>query len=300
MNSNPIRVDINFDRPGFGRFFVAWVFLGEVNLVVDTGPASCADNLLNALDSLGVDRVDRVLLTHIHIDHSGGLAAILARYPEARVICHDKGLKFLVNPTKLWEGSVKVLKDLAEDYGPPPPVAADRLVSHLQADLDGLTVLETPGHAPHHLSFTWQGRLLSGEAAGNLLEVDGRPYLRPATPPRFFMPEALASVDKLLALPDGPVHYAHYSWVEQAHPMIQRYRDQLFRWEDIIARAAGDEVGESIPSPELTRRVIQALLDEDPELADFKKMDLSVQNREKNFMANSVRGFLGYLKEKQS
>ncbi|MDA8126145.1 MAG: MBL fold metallo-hydrolase [Deltaproteobacteria bacterium] len=264
-------------------------------MVVDVGPARTADRLLAALRAAGVARVDYVFLSHIHIDHSGGLAPCLEAYPMARAVCHAKGLRFLVDPEKLWQGSRQVLGRLAEAYGPPAPVPADRLIPHDCFPAEIAAIVETPGHAPHHLSYRLDGRLFSGEASGNLFHIQGRQYLRPATPHRFFLPEAEASVDRLLSLPDQPIHVAHFGRAESSHDVLGRFRAQLHRWHEIVRRTAADANG--VERPELETRCVEALISGDPEMAAFGLMSEAARERERFFIANSVRGYLGYIEE---
>lgn len=292
MNGHPLQIEIKQDRPGFERFTGSWVCTGDINVVVDVGPACSAQRFIKALSDRGVTSVDYVLLSHIHIDHAGGLADFLEAFPTAKAVCHAKGLRFVVDPSKLWAGSLQVLGELAEYYGPPRPVASDRLIPHTEVDLEGLTVVETPGHAPHHLSYVWRDRLFAGEAAGNLFDVRGRLYLRPATPTRFFLPEAAASVDRLLALGDYPIYYAHFDHAESSRLMLARFREQLLRWRDIIR----DEWTEE-PAKDLIPRCVDALLRRDHEIAAFERMDAETQARERWFIGNSVKGYLGFLQE---
>ena len=49
----------------------------------------------------------------------------------------------------------------------------------------------------------------------------------------------------------------------------------------------------------LVNRCINALLENDPELAAFKKLDLDFQKREKTFLTNSVNGFIDYFREQE-
>ncbi len=295
MDNAPIHIEIKQNLPGFDRFIGVWFVPGDVAALVDVGPAVSAGRLLDSLAALKVDRLDWVFLTHAHIDHAGAVALVLKQYPTARAVVFAKALKHLVDPSKLWAGSQQVLGDLARAYGEPPPTPSDRLVAHDTIDLPDLTILETPGHAPHHLSFCWQGRLYPGESAGNLLDVQGRTYLRPATPPRFFLPEAVASVDKMLELPDQPVHYGHFEAASSSVEMLGRFRRQLLRWEEIMKsevnrREAGTE-------GELKERCVDALLERDDEISAFSLMDSIVQARERNFIGNSVNGYWGYLRD---
>ena len=287
----PIHVDIATGLPGFSNFFGSWLVQGETSLLVDVGPAKSADALLGALDKAGVSQLDWVLITHIHIDHAGALAAVLDKYPMARAVCHKTGVKHVVDPEKLWNGSLSVLGDLAKQYGRPGDVDPARLVPHDEMDVTGLSVIETPGHAPHHLSFHYQGHLFAGEAGGNMFLVNGTTYLRPATPHRFFLEEAVGSVERILELPDGPIYYAHYDHHSHSRTMLSRFRDQLLRWRDILA------VIDRSDQERAELAGVAALLEKDPELSAYDRMDEIVQNRETTFMRNSIRGYFGYLKE---
>jgi glyoxylase-like metal-dependent hydrolase (beta-lactamase superfamily II) len=210
----------------------------------------------------------------------------------AKAICHTKGARFLVEPAKLWEGSRKVLGKLAEAYGAPQPVEADRVIPHTENPLPALKILETPGHAPHHLSFGYEKNLFAGEAAGNYFIIDEKEYFRPATPPRFFLDVCLNSVDRMLALEDQPIHYAHFGRAENSHRLLKMFRDQLMRWNDLIYEqfCLGQEG--------LVQRCLETLIERDPDLAAFRLLGKDDQERERYFMTNSVRGFVAYFQER--
>lgn len=290
---NPILIELVPDMPGFDHFIGTWVCTGKQNILVDVGPSNASARLVTALKTMGVERVDTVLLTHIHIDHAGGLGTLMEHYPMAKVICHDKGVGHLVDPEKLWAGSRKVLGKVAEAYGPLKPLDREMLVSHRDAQIEGLEIIETPGHAPHHLSFCYQEVLFPGEAGGNYFPLGDTDYMRPATPPVFFMETSLNSLDLLLSLGDRPVFYPHFGRAERAGPLLKRHREQLLRWEEIIRQEA--DAGDS----RLVERCLGRLLGEDPELGAFTAMPPETQERERYFMTNSIAGFLGYLKEKK-
>jgi glyoxylase-like metal-dependent hydrolase (beta-lactamase superfamily II) len=284
-------IEIPQDLPGFDQFIGAWACTGPLNFLVDVGPAGSAGHLIASLEALGMNRVDYILLTHIHIDHAGGLSRVLSQYPMANVICHEKAIPLLTDPSKLWTGSLTVLGDTARMYGEPKPVAKERLIPHTRCNLPGLGVIDTPGHAAHHLSFTWEDRLFVGEAGGNFMALDGGTYLRPATPPRFFMEAFLSSLEKLLALENRTLCYGHFGEAENSRNMLQRFRRQLLRWKDIIL--AELRKGEK----DLVSRCMAVLLKKDPELARFADMAPAFQDRERFFLTNSINGFIGYLKE---
>lgn len=70
-------VDLPLPMEGYHDFFGIWLIRNEEkgqNVVVDVGPTSTATILIDGLHHLGVNKLDYILLTHIHLDHSGGWA----------------------------------------------------------------------------------------------------------------------------------------------------------------------------------------------------------------------------------
>ncbi len=288
---SPFVLELPQKIPGWEKFIIAWVIQGDPTIVVDVGPRSSVDSLIAQLNEKGIHKVDYVWLTHIHIDHAGGLAPFLNRFPEAKVIAPTKGLPHLIEPTKLWEGSLATLGEKAIAYGPIDPVSKESLFSPEEISLEGLTILETPGHAPFHLSFSFHDLLFCGESAGVFVPLGEKIYLRPPTPPRFFLDQTVASVDKMLALPDQAIYFGHAGSHLSSQKMLGLYREQLFRWKDIIF-----EVLQSVSEDDIIKQAMEVLLAKDPLLACFPQMDVLSQQRERYFMTNSINGFVGYLK----
>ncbi len=288
---HPLLIELRQDRPGFDRFIGSWLCPYDKTVVIDVGPSRSVTKLIESLSVLGIREVDFVLLTHIHMDHAGGLAEFLDHFPMARAVCHSKAISHLVDPSKLWLGSQKTLGDLAEAYGPIRPVKKERLIPHTEARVEGIDLIETPGHAPHHLSFIIQENLFAGEAGGIYLAVKDWEYLRPATPPVFFLNEFLGSIDRLLTAKDLPICYAHFGKANSSHRMLKRERAQLLLWETVLREeiTKGDH--------RLMERGMARLLAEDPELKAFEAMFSADQDREKFFIGNSIKGYLGFLQE---
>lgn len=286
---NPILIPLRQKSPTLKEFMGSWVCGREPNIITDVGPASSIKGLVEDLSALGMKSIDYVLITHIHLDHAGGLAEFLEHFPMAKVICHAKGIRHLVDPSRLWDASLKTLGDLALVYGQARPVDATKIIPHTDSAVPGLQVIETPGHAVHHLSFVYQRNLFAGEAAGVYYHLETREYLRQATPPPFFMKETLDSIDRLLDLEDQPICYAHIARASSSKAMLHRARNQILFWKIVLER----EISKS--TEDLVQRCIREILRSDPELRAFDTMTPAEQEREMSFLSTAVKGFLEYL-----
>ncbi|MEM2059807.1 MAG: MBL fold metallo-hydrolase, partial [Archaeoglobaceae archaeon] len=80
-------VDLPQELEGFRKFISCWVVKDEDKaMLIDVGPKATIPKLIEALNYLKIKKVELVLLTHIHLDHAGGVAEILERYPETSVV----------------------------------------------------------------------------------------------------------------------------------------------------------------------------------------------------------------------
>jgi len=288
---NPVLIEIKQDMPGFDRFIGSWLFRGKFNILVDVGPARTASCLIDSLSAEGLDRVDYILITHVHIDHAGGLGDLLDHYPGAIVICHERAVKHLVDPSVLWGGSLKTLGKIAEAYGEPRSVEKRRIIPHTRCDFEDLRIIETPGHAFHHLSFSYAGNLFVGEAAGNYFRIGDMEYLRPATPPRFFFDVCMESLWRLLELKDQPICFAHFGEAPSSHRLLRVAMNQLFLWKGVISK----QLQVSSKGEAFIKRCLELLIEEDSNLRAFGNMSQESRAREEFFIANSIRGFLEFL-----
>lgn len=269
----------------FGTFIGSWVYHGEVKFLVDPGPKASVDQLLEGLKILGIKRLDFIFLTHIHIDHIGGTGILVNHFPESKVICHESGIPHLISPQKLWEGAKKVLGDLAFKYGEIEPVPRNSLLSPDDFNMEGIQIVRTPGHAPHHNALVYKGYLFIGDAGGIYIDLEGKPYLRPATPPRFMFEEALESIDKLLEIDIRDICYAHFGIHPDAKGMLERYKRQLVLWRDVIAEQMKESGAKG-----LVERCIPVLLERDEMFRSFKDLTEEEKGRERHFIKTCIRG----------
>lgn len=292
MNLNDLTC-IDLDQPsleGFRRFISSWLCRGDgFTLLVDPGPLSTIPLLIDTLRAHGVERLDYVLLTHIHIDHAGGTGALLQAFPEAVAICHPDGIRHMIAPEKLWEGSRKVLGALAETYGEIVPVPAERIRFEENIGGTGVRSFLTPGHAQHHCSFLLDDLLFAGEVAGVRCAVPDGIFMRPATPPRFIQEVALDSIDRMIALAPRRMIFAHHGLTENAAEHLRIARSQLLLWVSGVAATAGPE------GPAREAALVAWLLEHDAQYRNVTQLPPDIQARERHFFGNTLRGMAEYV-----
>jgi glyoxylase-like metal-dependent hydrolase (beta-lactamase superfamily II) len=284
---------------GFHGFIGTWVHAGDPKVIVDPGPAVTVRPLLSALAELDAGSPDLILLTHIHIDHAGGIGDLAAAFPQATVVCHPRAVAHLIDPERLWQGSLDTLGDIARAYGPIRPLAVGQVIGAEQLDTPTIQCIETPGHAVHHLSFLLDDLLFAGEVGGVHLPMDEVPvYLRPATPPRFFLETYLESIDRVLDRPPRRICYGHVGLRPDAQDVLKAHRDQLLRWLRMIRPFYDGVRGEQ--DLQAMQACSRYLLDNDPLLAGFVHLPPDVQQRERTFMLNSIKGYWGFFQQASS
>jgi glyoxylase-like metal-dependent hydrolase (beta-lactamase superfamily II) len=292
MNLNNLTC-IDLDQPtmeGFRLFISSWLYRGDgFTLLVDPGPLSSIPRLIDVLRSHGVEQIDYVLLTHIHIDHAGGTGALLQEFPEATVICHPEGIRHMVAPEKLWDGSRKVLGALAETYGEIVPIPAERIRFEETIGTTGVRAFLTPGHAQHHCSYLLDDLLFGGEVAGVRSSVPDGIFMRPATPPRFILEVALDSIDRMIALAPNRMVFAHYGLVENALTHLRIARNQLLLWIRGVAATATAE------GSQREATLVAWLLEHDEQYRNVTQLPPDIRARESYFFGNTMRGMAEYV-----
>jgi len=287
----PICIDLDQpDLTGFRKFISAWLYRGDTfTVLVDPGPLSSIPHLRAELKRLHVERLDYILLTHIHIDHAGGTGALLDTFPEARVICHPDGVRHMVAPQRLWQGTLKVLGPLAETYGEIQPVPEQSIGYEKQIGHTGIHTWLTPGHAPHHCCYQVGDLLFGGEVAGVHYPLGRKIFMRPATPPRFVLGVALDSLDRMIALQPQSLVIAHYGLVEPAVDYLRIGREQLTIWVQGVAANA------TIQQEKREEAIFSWLLDHDLHFRNIEMLPQDVYERERIFLGNTLRGMREFV-----
>jgi len=262
---------------------------------VDIGPKAAVPNLLLALNELGISpkQINYIVLTHIHIDHAGGVGTVTKEMTWANVLAHESAHSHLINPAVLWEASLKTLGDLALKYGNIEPVpenkimnVTDGMILNLGLGLK-LEIYLTPGHAAHHLSLFDRANnvLIAGEAAG--VCINGK--VRPATPPPFKLEQTLSSIDKLIALKPQKLCYGHFGCYDNGLERLKLYREKILAWYEITnsATKAGKRPEE----------ILLVLRKKDKDLNYLDALDKHEYRREFVLTINTIRGLASAEKE---
>ena len=259
---------------GWERMTAGYLVEGPSPVLVETGSQSSVPALLAALDAHGVAPADLagVAVTHIHLDHAGGVGDIARACPEATVYVHPRGARHLVDPTRLVASASRVYGERLDTlYGRLEPTPADRL--RVLEDGDqvvvgpgrSLTTVDSPGHAKHHLALhdSGTGILFAGDAVGVRLPDAG--VLRPATPPPDFdLDQALASLQRFADRTPSGVALAHYGLLPRPLDLLEEAQGILRRWAEVaeaawregrdIAAALDDAFGAEVAATDPAQR----------------------------------------------
>ena len=64
-------------------------------ILVEVGPSNSFPYLIAGLDSLGISNIKRTAITHLHLDHVGGIGHVSEKYKDTLVICAFPANNFL-------------------------------------------------------------------------------------------------------------------------------------------------------------------------------------------------------------
>ncbi|MEK7446596.1 MAG: MBL fold metallo-hydrolase [candidate division NC10 bacterium] len=182
-------------------------------ILIDTGAGIAGYMTLfqEYLAQRGWASPERILLTHRHRDHMGGVADLRARFqglPVSKMILKDAGL----------------------------PEGTRDLQNGVTLEGDGVTLIpiHTPGHASDHLCFylpeeraLFSGDLILGGSTSVIPEDDGD------------LAHYMASLRRVQALDVRRIYPAHGPVIEDAQAKIQEYLDHRMMRERQILDALG-------------------------------------------------------------
>lgn len=247
-----------------------YLFDDEEPALVDAGTAGTADVILEGMVECGVEPADleHLVLSHIHVDHSGAASALVEAAPDLDVYIHETTAPHLTDPGSLVESSRRAMGESFELMGEQGPVPASNVVAvpdeGTTVDLgrNSLEMIHSPGHSPDHFA-AWnpERRLLfAAECLGVHLERADA-WFPPATLPNFDPDRLLDGLDDLRDLDPERVVLPHFGvWPDEPDRAFERAATELRRFDERVL-----ELHEASGSAEETkRRVAEELLDLSP------------------------------------
>ena len=237
---------------GFEGITAGYLIRGARPCLIETGTALSAPRVVAALSSLGIapDDLAHVVVTHIHLDHAGGVGDIAAAFPRARVVVHERGARHLVDPDRLLASARRVFgATMDELFGDLRPTDAERVTALGESDRidlgDGryLDSFHAPGHASHHVGLvdSATGDLYTGDAAG--VYIPETADVRPSTPPPDFdLDLALASMARMRDIRPTRLLFSHFGPVADVDTVLEHSEAELHRWVEFVREARAKDL----------------------------------------------------------
>jgi len=260
LSFDPATHYVDVHMMGVAGFGSIYLIDDEEKALIEAGTSNDAAAILAAVREFGLrpNDIDHVIVSHIHLDHAGGAGFLLKEMENATVYVHERGVKHLVDPSKLVASAASALGDMAAEFGTMAPIATGRLHAvrdNETLDLGGrvLRFLDSPGHAPHELTILDEknNSLYTGDAAGLYFPADE--ILIPIAPaPAFDLQQNLATFRRILELAPRALLFSHFGPNDRPRDAIRKQLVQYPAWNELVRRYLGDR-GEDGVTEELFR-----------------------------------------------
>lgn len=275
-----------FDR----EVLAAYIIDSSEPVLIETGYAKGIEPLWAGIQDAGIAPKDltHAIVSHIHLDHSGGAAALAEKASDLQVYIHEATADFLLKPDGLVESTKRAMGRHFEEFGVPEPLSEGNIVQvtdsgfSLSAGNRELELVSTPGHAPDHLA-VWDstsGTLFVNEAIGSYYPRADT-WLPPATLPRFDVAAVKESIDKLREFDADRLALSHFGFREDPQTAFDRVSERVALFDERIPELF-KENGRDI---EATERAVQS------ELVNLQPYHNDIEMFETRFQ---TRGFLRY------
>jgi len=220
----------------FPELVYSFVVCDDKTVMIDSGVSN------SVMDISFLDKLDYLVLTHIHVDHVGGVSELVQRY-KPKIILYEGFSKYLEDTTYLNASARNVLGDLLDIYGEVEPVKGGDFLEvkggeELRLGKYVMKIYYTPGHAKHHISIFIDDILYSGDSAGG--RYNGIPF--PTTPPPLDYKKYIGSLKFQISLNPRMVGLSHGGLVSSNH--MEEHLNQLIRGNYRVDIDLGGTAGE--------------------------------------------------------
>ena len=242
-------IDVNFFGPEVIASFL--IETSDGPFIIETGPDSTFSNLEKGLSDHGyaVSDIKNVLVTHIHLDHSG----VAWRFAKegATVYVHPRGAPHMIAPERLMASATMIYGDQMDElWGTVEGIDENKVV----ATEDGqvikigeveIQVHETIGHANHHNAYLIEDSLFTGDVAGCRI-ADG-PALPPTPPPDIHVERWHSSIDKIRGINPSAIYLTHFGKYTNVGEHLDTLMKNLDEWSEWMGeRVKGGKTEEEI------------------------------------------------------
>lgn len=261
-----------------------YLILSDGVTLIETGTSTNIPHAIEAVRALGFRESDvrRAIVTHVHLDHSGGAGTLVQRLPDVRIHVHERGLRHLADPARLLQSAQMVYGDeetIAAIHGEVLPVPPGNLIAVTESKINvgggiHLNVFGAAGHAPHHLCVfePQSGCLFSGEALGHYHPDFG--ILLPAVaPPGFDLQASLDTIRRIGSLKPRTICFSQFGQHRDAAFVIEEAQRLLVDFAERIRAALEGGMGAG-------------------EIMEMMLEDLSGKPQARKFSEQSIRGML--------
>ena len=267
-------------------------------ILIEVGPSNSFPYLISALESLGIQDIKRTAITHLHLDHVGGIGHLNEKYKENFVYVHELGLKHLPNPERLWKAVSDVYTEewLKKNWGEIKPIPLENIKklndgADIKIDKNRIIkALYSPGHAKHHYSFydETSGTIFMGDTLG-LIYPHGN-FVQPNLPPPDFDKEVLFStLEHIEKLELKQVAIAHFGIHSNPYELINNAKESIDLWLQFIDNLP------DLTQKEASDRLVEWLVANYKSLnIDDKTISNYIGNGNFEIQINGVRNYLKY------
>lgn len=269
MKNEWLVIDCHYRFPQFAAAFLR-VENGNA-LFIENNTNHAIPYLLEGLKNQEISeaKVNYLIVTHAHLDHSGATAALAERFPNAQVLAHPKAARTLTAPERLVSSAKKVYgeeKFLAL-YGEIKPLPKER-VREIQ---DGERIIwegipfrffYTAGHASHHLCVLDEASqiVFTGDAFGLCYPglVGKKPFHIPSTSPvDFNYDEAVRAIDLIEKTQAKAAYLTHFGPVGEISNRARILKKHLLAHQSFLVECDQSK----IPDAEVESTIFNKLSD---------------------------------------
>ncbi|NQS75611.1 MAG: MBL fold metallo-hydrolase [Peptococcaceae bacterium] len=240
LADNVYQIDVHDQEP---ERTSCYLIVADQVALIETGATPGTVHIRKALEKLDLppQRVNYIILTHIHLDHAGGAGAMAEVLPRARLYVHPRGARHLIDPTRLIAATKAIYGQKYDQlFGRVLPVLPERIHTPANGetlDLGGGRMLQfhyAPGHAGHHFIIHDPASrgIFSGDALGvrfkALSHLMGFNSTMPSTPPPEFDPlQMVETFDQAARLKPEYIYFAHFGRAEGAMVLLEGLKEQV-------------------------------------------------------------------------